>query len=157
MDQTAATCPDATPGPLARLGAGDQAAMPDVLRRYGSMISRIVRRFRRRDAEDLRQAIWLKLWTVAPRYDPSRAKETTFVYTVVRNECIEWLRTSRCPAAVGGCEIEPQRREPSPEDAAVRRDLLSSLRGLSLEHHEQALRLSLCGVSGRGIASGLGA
>lgn len=46
----------------------------------------------RRDVEDIAQDVFLKVFRALQRFDGSRAKFTTWVYSVVRNHCFDILK-----------------------------------------------------------------
>jgi RNA polymerase sigma-70 factor (ECF subfamily) len=86
---------------LPRIAAGDPAAVPDCLARYGGLVWSIARRFlgNSADAEDAVQDVFIELWKNAGRYDPSRAAEPTFVTMVARRRLIDRKRKAgRAPA-----------------------------------------------------------
>lgn len=95
--------PDAaSPAPalLARVAAGDRAAIRDVIEQYGGLIWSLARRFDPADADDAVQEIFLDLWKSAGRYDPAVAAEVTFVAMIARRRLIDRRRSrSRHPAA----------------------------------------------------------
>lgn len=49
----------------------------------------------RREVEDLAQEVFLKVFRAIDRFDASRAKFTTWVYTFVRNHCYDVLKKRR--------------------------------------------------------------
>lgn len=49
----------------------------------------------RREVEDLAQEVFLKVFRAIDKFDPSRAKFTTWVYTFVRNHCFDVLKKRR--------------------------------------------------------------
>jgi len=81
---------------LARVAAGDQAAVKACLDRYGNLVWSLTRRFvtSRADAEDAVQEIFIDLWSNAGRYDSNKASETTFVAMLARRRLIDRLRKS---------------------------------------------------------------
>lgn len=95
--------PDAdppAPALLARVAAGDRAAVKDVIERYGSLVWSLARRFDPADADDAVQEIFLDLWKSAARFDPAVAAEVTFVAMIARRRLIDRRRSrSRHPAA----------------------------------------------------------
>lgn len=64
--------------------------------RHGSFVYGIARRFLRdpREAEDLLQDIFVKLWERQIRFKPGKARFTTWLYTVTRNRCLDKLKVS---------------------------------------------------------------
>ena len=49
----------------------------------------------RREVEDLAQEVFLKVFRALDKFDPNRAKFTTWVYTFVRNHCFDVLKKRR--------------------------------------------------------------
>jgi RNA polymerase sigma-70 factor (ECF subfamily) len=49
----------------------------------------------RREVEDLAQEVFLKVFRAIGKFDPARAKFTTWVYTFVRNHCYDVLKRRR--------------------------------------------------------------
>ena len=49
----------------------------------------------RREVEDIAQEVFLKVFRSINKFDPSRAKFTTWVYTFVRNHCFDVLKKRR--------------------------------------------------------------
>lgn len=77
----------------------------------------------RREVEDLAQEVFLKVFRAIDKFDPSRAKFTTWVYTFVRNHCFDVLKKRRLKTtsmhAVGPDETNrdfPDRRELQPTE-----------------------------------------
>jgi RNA polymerase sigma-70 factor (ECF subfamily) len=97
---------------LPRIAAGDPAAVPDCLARYGGLVWSLARRFlgNAADAEDAVQDVFIELWKKAARYDPSRGSEPTYVTMVARRRLIDRKRKAgRAPAA-----------QPLPDEAPAR-------------------------------------
>lgn len=78
---------------LERIGAGDKAAVPLLLDKYGPLVWSIARRQAGADAaEDLVQEIFIQVWSHAERYDPERASEATYITTIARRRVIDHSR-----------------------------------------------------------------
>lgn len=84
----------------------------------------------RREVEDLAQEVFLKVFRSIDKFDPSRAKFTTWVYTFVRNHCFDVLKKRRIKTttmhAVGGEESDhdfPDQRELQPTQSADNAEL----------------------------------
>ncbi|MEL7497811.1 MAG: sigma-70 family RNA polymerase sigma factor [Planctomycetota bacterium] len=86
---------------LPRVANGDSAAVSECLGRYGGLIWTLARRSvaDRQAAEDAVQEIFLKLWEVADRFDPSIASETTFVAMIARRKLIDINRKRKLPTS----------------------------------------------------------
>jgi RNA polymerase sigma-70 factor (ECF subfamily) len=84
---------------LQQVAANNQAAMDECLTRYGGLVWNLVLRrcVNRADAEDVVQEVFLDVWKSAHRYDPSVAKESTFIAMVTRRRLIDRIRKQqRC-------------------------------------------------------------
>lgn len=102
---------------------GDQAACREIVESLHRPIIATIFRFLgtgyRREVEDLAQEVFLKVFRAIDRFDPSRAKFTTWVYTFVRNHCYDVLKRRRLATTSmhAGPSDEPAR------DFADRREL----------------------------------
>jgi RNA polymerase sigma-70 factor, ECF subfamily len=100
------------------VAAGDHRAFEELHRRYarpvlGIALRRIGDRGR---AEDATQDTFASLWRSAGRFDPTRGKATSWLFTVARNAIIDGLRRRPEPTVDAPPEIpEPG---PGPDDAA---------------------------------------
>ena len=79
---------------LPRVAAGETAAVAECLSRYGNLVWSLARRSCSdvQAAEDAVQDIFLKLWTVAGRYDSAIGSESTFVAMIARRRLIDLSR-----------------------------------------------------------------
>jgi len=111
-------------------------------------------------AEEAAQEVMVTLWRRAETFDPDRAAATTWIFTLVRNKRIDFLRRAgRTGGEVAGGEFQP---EPVPsaeselagtERDALVREALSTL----TEDQREAVRLSFfAGLSHGDIARDLG-
>jgi RNA polymerase sigma-70 factor, ECF subfamily len=148
---------------VARLAAGDVDALRDLYERYGAIAFGFALRVVRDHglAEECVQDAFVALWRNAGRFDPDRAKLTTWLLTVVRNRAVELLRARAArptdlrpevdgdgvDAGAADAAVEAERAQlvaealatlPEPQLAVVR---LSYFDGLS--HGEIATRLGL--------------
>src|SRR3569833_3267642 len=87
--------PLAVPTLLARVAAGDPAAVREVLSRYANLVWSLARRFEPSDTKDAVQEIFLDLWKSAGRYDAERGSEVTFIAMIARRRLIDRRRTAR--------------------------------------------------------------
>ncbi|MEO6595779.1 MAG: sigma-70 family RNA polymerase sigma factor [Planctomycetota bacterium] len=103
---------------------GDQVACQAIVEALHRPIIATIFRFlgtgHRREIEDLAQEVFLKVFRAIDKFDPSRAKFTTWVYTFVRNHCYDVLKRRRLPTTSmhAGKPDEPAR------DFEDRRELL---------------------------------
>ncbi len=79
---------------LARVAAGDPAAVRQCIVEFGPLVWSIARRMAPSpsEAEDAAQEIFIELWKHAGRYDPSAASEPAFVTMIARRRMIDRLR-----------------------------------------------------------------
>ena len=68
------------------IGSGDEEAMRELVKRYQNRVYGTIARMlgSEREAEDLAQQVFVRVWKSAGRYQPS-AKFTTWLFTIVRN------------------------------------------------------------------------
>ncbi|MEZ6185915.1 MAG: sigma-70 family RNA polymerase sigma factor [Planctomycetota bacterium] len=82
-----------SPPLLPRIAAGDRAAVATCVQRYGGLVGSLARRLLPpAEVEDAVQEVFLALWRAAGRFDPSRARESTFVAVVARRRLVDRLR-----------------------------------------------------------------
>jgi RNA polymerase sigma-70 factor (ECF subfamily) len=80
---------------------GDQAACRALVEVLHRPVIATIYRFLgpnfRKDVEDIAQEVFLKVFRALDRFDPARAKLTTWVYTFVRNHCFDVLKRRIVP------------------------------------------------------------
>ena len=142
---------------LARVAAGEQAAVRECLARYGGLVWSIARRFEATDAEDAVQEIFLDLWKSAARFDPAIASEPTFVAMIARRRLIDRRRASRRRPATEQVLDEPSIVDPAsaPDTCAEAAQAARALDQLRPEQR-QVLLLSTHGLSHGEIAAQTG-
>ena len=110
-----------------RAQSGDEDANRDIVEGLHRPVIATIFRFLgpgyRREVEDLAQEVFLKVFRAIDKFDPSRAKFTTWVYTFVRNHCFDVLKKRRLKTtsmhAVGADETDrdfPDQRELQPAE-----------------------------------------
>ena len=78
---------------LERIARGDGAAVQPLLDRYGPLLwSMAKKQLDPTTAEDAVQAVFVKLWKNAERFDPEKGSETTFVTVIARRTFIDQRR-----------------------------------------------------------------
>jgi RNA polymerase sigma-70 factor (ECF subfamily) len=85
-------------------GAGDRKAFDAVVVRHGAFALRVAARLTRDPAaaEDIAQEAFVRAWTAIGRFDPQRARLTTWLYRIVANLCHDHLRRARPEAMPEG-------------------------------------------------------
>ena len=79
---------------IARSALGDRAAFGELYRAAAPKLFGVALRILRRAdwAEDVLQECFVAFWRHAPEYDASRAAPMTWMTSIVRNRCLDWLR-----------------------------------------------------------------
>lgn len=82
---------------IARFAAGDQSAARSLTARLVPGVLALARRMLRdqAEAEDIAQEAMMRLWKMAPDWQPGRAKPSTWLYRVTSNLCTDRLRRAR--------------------------------------------------------------
>ena len=106
-----------------RVAAGDAEALRELYDRYG----RVVYSFAYRIvgdaglAEECTQDVFVTLWRRADRYDPERAKVTTWLFVVARNRAIELVR-ARARRATPEPDVDVPGTAPDPAELVAAAD-----------------------------------
>ena len=111
-------------GLLSRVALKDQTAFAALYDETSSHLFGVAVRIVREapTAEELLQEAFVSIWHHAPSYDASRSQPFTWLNTVVRNRCLDWLRRrelATVPLAAEeneGGGFEPPAGDPTPEE-----------------------------------------
>ncbi|MBK8098364.1 MAG: sigma-70 family RNA polymerase sigma factor [Planctomycetes bacterium] len=102
---------------------GDQTACRTIVEALHRPIIATLFRFLgprwRGEIEDLAQEVFLKLFRALDRFDPARAKFTTWMYTFVRNHCFDVLKKRHLPTTSLNAGEQDSQRE-LPDDRELR-------------------------------------
>ena len=73
---------------------GDQSAYQTIVRQHLKSISHYAYRMlgNKKDTEDISQETFLRLWVNAAKWQPEKAKLSTWLHTIARNLCVDYLR-----------------------------------------------------------------
>jgi len=79
---------------LARIAAGEDGSFELLIEKYGNLVWSIGKKFlyRQSDVEDAVQEVFISIWKSADKFDPSKAKEITFISMIARRRFIDHLR-----------------------------------------------------------------
>jgi RNA polymerase sigma-70 factor, ECF subfamily len=79
---------------IARSALGDRGAFRELYRAAAPKLFGVALRILRREdwAEEVLQECFVRLWRHAPDYNASRAAPMTWMTSIVRNRCLDWLR-----------------------------------------------------------------
>ena len=135
--------PDTDVELMLRCQAGDESCFERLVERHKQQVLGLVYRFLGgpRNAEDVAQKVFLRVWRARRRYKP-KAKFTTWLYAICRNTCFSELKKHRrmvIPISLSGEAASPDGAEHANE---IRDDaMLSPLEaGLRDEQAEMAKR-----------------
>jgi RNA polymerase sigma-70 factor (ECF subfamily) len=73
---------------------GDQSAYRILVKRHLTSISHYAFRLlgNQRDTEDISQEVFLRLWTNASKWQPKKARLSTWLHRIAHNLCIDFMR-----------------------------------------------------------------
>jgi RNA polymerase sigma-70 factor, ECF subfamily len=82
---------------MAETAAGREAALAQLMGLFAGDVVMLASRYlgNRADGEEVAQDTFLRVWRMARRYDPTRAKVTTWIYRITVNLCIDKQRRNR--------------------------------------------------------------
>jgi RNA polymerase sigma-70 factor (ECF subfamily) len=88
------TEPDALAGLLARCALRNQAAFAELYRATAPKLFGVAVRILRREdwAEEVLQECYVSVWNHAADYAASKSAPMTWMTSIVRNRCLDWLR-----------------------------------------------------------------
>jgi len=137
---------------LARVAAGSQAALSELMARHGRGLRTFATRYlgHAADAEDVVQEVFVTVWKQAARFDPSRGRASTWLYRITANRCIDQRRRRALRNFFGLDDIaeEPAAPEANAETAtAARQELAIVSDGLSRLPERQRMALLLRAVA----------
>lgn len=91
------TPPDPLQELLAACARRDQAAFSRLYQATSAKLYGVAVRILRREdwAEEVLQECYVSIWTHAPDYRPALAAPMTWMTSIVRNRCLDWLRRPR--------------------------------------------------------------
>ena len=145
---------------LARVDAGDEAALAAVYARYGSACYGLARRILDdvQLAEDVVQQVFLALWQ-KQGYDPARGAVSTWLLSITHHKSVDMLRREsrrRTKLLDEQVLFERELDAPGPADQTWTRiraeSTRAALRQLSAEHREVLLLAYYGGYTQREIA-----
>jgi len=82
---------------IARLGAGDEAALAILMSRHLNKIHAAAYHMLgdKMAAEDVAQTTFLQLWKIAPQWETGRGKVLSYLYRVTSHRCLDILRKTK--------------------------------------------------------------
>lgn len=147
-DASIADAADADAALLARFAAGDARAARTLTDRLGPRALAVAFRVLgdRTEAEDVAQEAMMRLWRVAPDWQPGQAQVATWLYRVVLNLCLDIRRRQRRRGGLAALDSVPEPPDPAPGAAetlqqAARADALQAALMQLPERQRQAVVL----------------
>jgi RNA polymerase sigma-70 factor (ECF subfamily) len=132
---------------LARSALGDQGAFQELYRATAPKLFGVALRILRREdwAEEVLQECYVSVWLHAPDYRSSLAAPMTWMTSIVRNRCLDWLRRPRAEPLEDEVLQEIESDNPGPlaqlEQGRDSAALARCLRGLEAKQR-QAIALA---------------
>lgn len=118
---------------LARIAAGSQGALSQLIARHGRGLRIFAARYlgNASDAEDVVQDVFVTVWKNAGRFDPRRARVSTWLYKITANRCIDQRRRLFLRNFIGldDLDCDPASEAPDAEARVSDRQELSIVRG----------------------------
>lgn len=107
-----------------RVANGDNNALADLYERYANLVHSMASRILRDSqlAEECTSDVFLGVWQRAKTYDPSRARVSTWIFTITRNRAIDIARHRKARPADLRAEIDSPGSAPDPSDLVVHAD-----------------------------------
>lgn len=115
---------DALPGLLAACALRDRAAFAELYRATSAKLYGVALRILRREdwAEEVLQECYVSIWAHAPGYQAALAAPMTWMTSIVRNRCLDWLRrpSAETPDEDGAIAERSPSPDPGPLEALER-------------------------------------
>lgn len=129
---------------MRRVATGDEAAFRTLAERHLGRIRRLARKMlaSQADADDVAQETLVRIWSHAARWQPERARLTTWIYTMTYRLCVDRLRIRPAMPLDHAMDIE----DPAPsalETIAREADLRRLARALQTLPPRQRAALTL--------------
>jgi RNA polymerase sigma factor (sigma-70 family) len=123
-----ATFPDVGPLVVAA-AAGDERAWTTLVARFEPLVRGIARGYRldERDAQDVAQTVWFRLWQSLGTIREPRAVPG-WIATTTRHECGRVVRGLRRLVPLGDAAADTPADHPDPDDVLVRADVAAAVR-----------------------------
>jgi RNA polymerase sigma-70 factor (ECF subfamily) len=141
---------------LLRIARGEEPALGLLVTRYGHGIAAVATRYlgSASDAEDVVQDTLFRVWQHAARFDPARARASTWIYAIAVRLCIDRLRKLKLRRILGlgrGLDETHDSPDPSPtSDRTVtdRQELALTRKAIAALPDRQRMAILLSAVAG---------
>jgi RNA polymerase sigma-70 factor, ECF subfamily len=141
---------------LVAIAQGREPALAQLISRHGRGLTAIATRYlgNHAEAEDVVQETFFRIWSHATRFDPDRAKATTWIYAIAVRLCIDRLRRLKLRRLFGlgaGMDAAEEIGDPAPAtDQALgdRQTLELTRKAITALPDRQRMALLLAAVGG---------
>lgn len=141
---------------LRAIAQGAEPALARLIARHGRGVKAVAARYLGSvaEAEDVVQETFLRVWQHAARYDPGRARASSWIYAIAVRLCIDRLRKARLRRMLGlGRGLDPDQDAPEPAPgpdrvAADRQELALTRQAIAALPDRQRLAILLAAVAG---------
>ncbi|MGD2156838.1 MAG: RNA polymerase sigma factor [Anaerolineales bacterium] len=103
---------------IQRSQLGDQAAFEEIFHQYKNLVFKTAYLMlnNREDAEDILQAVFIKVYQNMGSYNPTKGAFTTWLHRITVNECLNWRRKLRFKFLSFTRAEEHRSSTPNPEE-----------------------------------------
>jgi RNA polymerase sigma-70 factor (ECF subfamily) len=138
---------------VARIAAGSQGALAELMARHGCGLGIFALRYLGNggDAEEVVQDVFVSVWKNAGRFDPQKARASTWLYRIAANRCIDQRRRRALRSFAGLDDIEGDPASDAPDAEAsisARQELAIVRQGIASLPARQRMALLLRAVAG---------
>lgn len=111
---------DIDSGLMLRVKGGDKKAFDELMKKYQRPVFNMAYRFlgNVEDAEEIAQEVFLQLYKAAPNYRPI-SKFLTYLLTVTKNLCFNWVRDKKGIRVLSIMEDEEILELPDPKETPL--------------------------------------
>lgn len=131
---------------LALVASGNQDMLASLVDRHGRGLRIFATRYlgNTGDAEEVVQDVFLTVWKQAHRFDPRKARASTWLYKITANRCIDYRRRRALRAFIGLDDVQDSlaSAEPDAEARTSARQELSLIR-TGMSHLPERQRMAL--------------
>ncbi|MEP9380188.1 sigma-70 family RNA polymerase sigma factor [Aquabacter sp. CN5-332] len=143
---------------LARIAAGEQGALSQLIARHGRGLRVFATRYlgNAADADDVVQDVFVSVWRHAGRFDPQRARASTWLYKITAHRCIDQRRRQTFRSVVGLEDIEDDLASDAPgaeTTMQARQELSLARAGIARLPERQRMALLLKVVADLDVAA----
>ncbi|MCU0826980.1 MAG: sigma-70 family RNA polymerase sigma factor [Tabrizicola sp.] len=141
---------------LRRIARGEEPALAQLISRHGRGVAAVATRYlgSASEAEDVVQEAFFRVWQHAARFDPARAKASSWIYAIAVRLCIDRLRKLKLRRWIGlggGLDVDFDSPDPGPGSETTvgdRQALAQTRSAIAALPDRQRLAILLSAVAG---------